>query len=55
METAAGHGDDVSKEAAAKYRRLARDLGVALGPETFEGSFMGRLDWDEGTVVLRAA
>ena len=27
----------------------------ALGPETFAGAMVGRLDWEEGTVVLRAA
>jgi hypothetical protein len=55
MQSAAGHEPITSKATAAKYRRLSRDLGVALGPETFAGSVMGRLDWDEGTVVLRAA
>jgi hypothetical protein len=55
METASGYDAAVSKEAAAKYRRLARDLGVTLGPEALAGALVGRLDWDEGTVVLRAA
>jgi hypothetical protein len=55
MQSAAGHEPVTSTATAAKYRRLSRDLGVALGPETFAGAVMGRLDWDEGTVVLRAA
>ncbi len=55
METADGYGASVSKNTATKYRRLARDLGVALGPESLTNSQVGRLDWEQGTVILRAA
>lgn len=55
METACGYESSLSKDAASKYRKLARDLGVALGPEALTGSMVGRLDWEKGTVVVRAA
>ncbi len=55
MLTSAGHPDAVSKNVNTKYRRIARQLHVALGPETLSGALVGHLDWDEGTVVSRVA
>lgn len=55
MQKASGFESSMSNDAASKYRKLARDLGVTLGPETFAGSMVGHLDWEAGTVVLRAA
>jgi hypothetical protein len=55
METASGYESSVATNTSSRYRKWARELGVALGPETFAGSLVGHLDWDAGTVVLRAA
>ena len=55
METACGYDAAVNAHTSAKYRKLARDLGVSLGPEALTGAMVGRLDWEQGTVVVRAA
>jgi hypothetical protein len=44
-----------NKHTAAKYRKLARDLGVSLEPEEVRLRRACRLDWEEGTVIERAA
>lgn len=55
VERAAGVEDDSARATRAKYRRLARDLGVTLGTEAFSPGVVGHLDWETGEAVLRAA
>jgi len=54
-QTSCGFDATLSDTTAAKYRKLARTLGITLGPEALDGAVVGRLDWEEGTVMLRAA
>jgi hypothetical protein len=51
-----GRDGTSSKATKAKYRRLARELGIAIAPTTFgEGAgFSARLDFESGRQVLRA-
>jgi len=44
-------------ETSAEYSRLARQLGVSIGSDAAEETtgFVGRLDWETGREVLRAA
>ena len=57
VEMAEGVSSPMGKATSAKYSRLARNLGVALGPETLGAAtgFMGHLDWETGREVLHAA
>jgi hypothetical protein len=57
LMTAKGHHTVMGKQKAAKYRRIARDLGVALSADLFDdgNAFVARLDWESGTEVCRAA
>jgi hypothetical protein len=45
----------MSHTTLAKYRKLQRELGVALEPGAMAGSFVGRLDFETGREVLRVA
>jgi hypothetical protein len=55
VEQSAGLASPISKATLAKYRRISRDLGIATGPDLLSASVTSRLDWESGTVVLRAA
>lgn len=49
---------ELHRQSVAKYDRLIRDLGVMLTPADVAGEgapFLGRLDFETGTEVLRAA
>jgi hypothetical protein len=60
-----GATSPLSKETAAQYHRLQRDLGIALGPASLGdddegqavevGGFVGRLDFATGREVVRVA
>ncbi|MDQ3956681.1 MAG: hypothetical protein M3285_14180 [Actinomycetota bacterium] len=51
-----GMASPLSKETAAGFNRLARELDVALGPQDADVlGFVGRLDFDSGREVLRCA
>lgn len=55
---AEGEESPLGSQAAAEYRKLARTLGVTLGPDKLDestGGFVGRLDFDSGREVLRAS
>jgi hypothetical protein len=45
-----------SSATGAKFRRLQRQLGVAVGPEAVASvGFVSRLDWESGREVVRVA
>lgn len=52
-----GMESPVGSRAAAEWNRLVRELGITLSGETFGGAggFVGRLDYDSGREVMRAA
>lgn len=56
FEQAHGLPSPMSNDAAARFRRLQRQLGVAFDPEPGHGvSFVSRLDYESGGEVLRVA
>lgn len=45
-----------SSATLAKFRRLQRELGIAVGPEALSSvGFVSRLDWETGKEVVRVA
>ena len=52
---AQGCSTPMASSTSAKFNRLQRDLGVALGAESEGAGFVGRLDWDTGREVVRVA
>ena len=45
-----------SKATLAKFRKLQRELNIAVGPDVLSSvGFASRLDWDSGEVVTRVA
>lgn len=57
LMTAKGKQPSMGFQKAAKYRRIARQLGVTLAADLFDdgNAFVARLDWESGTEVCRAA
>lgn len=57
LMTAKGKQSSMSRTTAAKYRRVARQLGVVMSADLFDdgNAFVARLDWDSGTEVCRVA
>ena len=57
VESAFGVSSDVSPTTAAKYRRLARRLGVTVSQDVFGGALAvtGRLELEAGAEVLEVA
>jgi hypothetical protein len=55
MFQAAGRSVSLSNDAASKYRKMQRELGIVVSPELFEetSSCTRRLDWESGREVLR--
>lgn len=57
MEQAYGLPSSLAKQTASDYRRMQRELGLVLGPESFGvgGDVVVRLDFETGREVYRAA
>lgn len=54
---AVGDTGPLATNTVAEYRRLARQLGITVAPDTFgqHGGMVGRLDWETGGEVLEVA
>ncbi len=56
LQRSCGQVSPVSKETGAEFNRLSRQLGVTLEAAGGDApGFIGRLDWDSGREVVRAA
>lgn len=55
VRTARGVDSGFSHSVVKKYRRLSREVGIALGPEVLDGPKVARLDWDSGRAVMGRA
>jgi hypothetical protein len=57
LAASCGRDGTSSKATRAKYRRLARELGIVISPEMFDaenGGFTAQLDFDSGRELVRA-
>jgi hypothetical protein len=53
--TMPGFAAELSPTTERKYRRLAMELGVAIGALDVQEAIVVRLDYNRGTEVVRAA